>query len=304
MATKKDELREQIVDLESQMNELRDLVRGLQGQMLELQTRVESPEPAPTAVSSLWGESKTRRAGTRNELMFQGLGFCWCPAGEFQMGSPAEEVDRRSDEIPHHVKLTKGFWLLETPVTQRVYELLMNNNPSEFKGDDLPVENVCYDEAIAFCNKLDALLPDSMSVTLPTEAQWEYACRAGTTTPYWWGDSLNGDRANCDGNYPSGTEERGRFHNKTTPVRSYGCNEWNLYDMHGNVWEWCKDWIGDYSADAVVDPEGPKTGTLRAARGGSWSNIARRCRAAYRYGFIPGVRSSECGFRIALTSTE
>lgn len=138
----------------------------------------------------------------------------------------------------------------------------------------------------------------------PDRAQWEYACRAGSTTAYFWGNALNGDRANCDGNYPCGTTQKGPYKQKTTPVGSYTANAWGLHDMHGNVNEWCSDWYGTYPTGAVRDPAGPSTGSSRVGRGGSWGDLARFCRSACRYGNSPGGRGNIVGFRVALAPVQ
>ena len=134
--------------------------------------------------------------------------------------------------------------------------------------------------------------------TLPTEAQWEYACRAGTTTPFHFGDSLSSNQANFDGNYPYGAE-KGPYLERTTPVGTYAPNAWGLYDMHGNVWEWCYDWYGEYTAGDAADPHGPETGSDRVVRGGAWDIYAQFCRSACRFRFDPGRRYRILGFRVA-----
>ena len=142
--------------------------------------------------------------------------------------------------------------------------------------------------------------PEGLQFALPTEAQWERACRAGTTTPYSCGNSLNGDKANCHGRYPYGTNTEGKYVGKTTPVGSYSANAWGLKDMHGNVWEWCEDWYGDYTAGTVTDPTGPQSGSRRVLRGGGWGSDARSCRSANRYLFMPVRRNFNLGFRLEL----
>ena len=131
-------------------------------------------------------------------------------------------------------------------------------------------------------------------------AQWEYSCRAGTSTPFHFGNELNGTQANCDGNYPYGTTKKGPYLKKTSPVGSYPANAWGLQDMHGNVWEWCQDWYGEYPKDSIKDPKGISNGEYRVLRGGSWDNRARSCRAGFRFWDAPGYRISGCGFRLLL----
>jgi formylglycine-generating enzyme required for sulfatase activity len=211
------------------------------------------------------------------------------------MGSPTSEDGRYDEETQHRVTLTKGFWMMETQVTQKQWKAVMGSNPSYFKGDDLPVENVSWNDSQEFCTKCTKL---GLPVQLPTEAQWEYACRAGSTTAYFWGNALNGDKANCDGRYPCGTTTKGKYLQKTTPVGSYQSNAWGLYDMHGNVWEWCQDWFGDYPCGSVTDPTGSSNVSCRVYRGGGWGDGARRCRSAGRSGHVPDFRGGNLGFRV------
>lgn len=244
------------------------------------------------------------KPGERRELTLGGVkyGFCWIPPGEFDMGSPTSEKERDDDETLHRVRLTKGFWMLETPTPQSFYEAVMGTNPSRFKGDTLPVESVSWHDAAKFCEKLTKRLSKSMKAkaSLPTEAQWEYACRAGTTTPFSFGRSLNGDKANCDGNYPYGTRTKGAYVGRTTPVKAYNPNPWGLYDMHGNVWEWTSDYYGDYPSGTADDPTGPSFASYLALRGGGWYNYARYCRSANRFKYSPDYRYFDLGFRFIL----
>ena len=248
------------------------------------------------------GESPNeRKAGEMMSVTLPGgaeMRFRWCPPGTFTMGSPASEEGRRYHETQHQVTLTKGFWLGETPVTQAQWRSVMGNNPSNWKGDDLPVETVSWNDCQAFVQKANARFGGA--ARLPTEAEWEYACRAGTTTPFSWGDALNGGGANCNGNFPCGTTRKGAYLEKTTPVGRYGANAWGLFDMHGNVWEWCGDGYGDYPDGPVTDPTGAASGASRVFRGGGWYSRARFCRAASRDKDSPGFRCNYLGFRMAL----
>jgi formylglycine-generating enzyme required for sulfatase activity len=214
--------------------------------------------------------------------------FAYCPPGSFMMGSPTSEADRSEDEDQVQVRISKGFWMGQTEVTQGQWAAVMGSNPSNFKGNDLPVEMVSWDDAQAFITKLNQSLPltGGWKYALPTEAQWEYACRAGTESAFHFGDTLNGKEANCDGNNPYGTSTKGPYLEKTVKVGSYAANAWGLYDMHGNVWEWCAD-----SLDFFVP--------FRVFRGGSWRGNAQNCRAANRTRFTPAIRFNYLGFRVA-----
>ena len=186
--------------------------------------------------------------------------------------------------------------MMETEVTQKQWKAVMSDKQCSFRGDDLPVENVSWNDCQEFCKECKRL---GLSVQLPTEAQWEYACRAGSTTAYFWGNALNGDKANCNGNYPCGTTTKGKYLGKTTPVGSYEANAWGLYDMHGNVGEWCQDWDSeDYPIGSVTDPTGPSTGSYRVKRGGDWGDPAEYCRSASRGGDWPEDRNCYWGFRV------
>lgn len=198
----------------------------------------------------------------------------WIEPGEFQMGLKDYE------EPVHLVKLTKGFWMGQFEVTQDQYQGVMGTNPSEYKGGNRPVEQVSWNDAMEFCRKLG--FKEGKTYRLPTEAEWEYACRAGTTTIFSFGDSVG--RLWQYGNYcdASNTSEyrssvRDKKHNdkygNTSPVGSFAPNPWGLYDMHGNVWEWCSDWYErGYRSEAVTDPTGPKNGKTRVLRGGCWNS--------------------------------
>ena len=229
--------------------------------------------------------------GDRVELQIKGvkLPFRRCPAGKFLMGSPAGEMDRGSDEMQHEVTLAIGFWMLETEVTQLMWGSVMENKPSRFHGPKRPVEQVSWNDAQEYIKKLNELnaAPTGYRFSLPTEAQWEYACRAGTTTAYHFGGSLTTKQANFGGS-------------QTRDVGSYPANAWGLRDMHGNVWEWCLDWYGDYPSDAIIDPAGPDKGSARVFRGGSWGDITGLCRSAYRYSFAPSFRGNFLGLRLSL----
>jgi formylglycine-generating enzyme required for sulfatase activity len=221
-----------------------------------------------------------------------GMKFVLISAGEFQMGSPANEAGRGSDETQHKVKITKPFYLQTTEVTQAQWKAVMGNNPSGFKGDDLPVERVSSDDAQEFIKRLST--KEGLKYRLPTEAEWEYACRAGSTTGFCFGD----DESKL-GEYAWYYENSD---NKTHPVSQKKPNAWGLYDMHGNVWEWCYDWYDSYRNSPAEDPQGPASGQNRVLRGGSWSGNEGNCRSADRVAAATWNRGENVGFRIARSS--
>ena len=219
------------------------------------------------------------------------------------MGSPQEEEGRGDDEIPHEVSFAHGFWLSDTACTQEVWKAVTGENPSHFKNEDdaiqeLPVETVSFDDVQAFLTPLNERIGKGATFSLPTEAQWEYACRAGTNTPFSFGNSISTDQANFNGVYPDAGSAKGEYRQRTVAVKSLPCNAWGLYQMHGNVWEWCSDWYAEYSQDHSVDPQGLDSGSARVLRGGSCFNLARDVRSACRNRHIPGVRFSFLGFRL------
>jgi formylglycine-generating enzyme required for sulfatase activity len=242
-----------------------------------------------------------------------GMRLALIPAGAFRMGSPEDEAGRSADEGPvHEVRITRPFYLSIHPVTQAQYQRLMGSNPSHFHpgrggGPEHPVEQVSWDEAVEFCRRLSEL-PEERAAgrvyRLPTEAEWEYACRAGTATPFWWGASASSALANFDGEHPYGGAEKGQYLRQTARVGSYPANPWGLFDLHGNVWEWCSDWFdkGYYGQSPREDPAGPDSGSDRVLRGGSWYYFGRRCRSAFRFHSVPGCRNDSIGFRAACTA--
>jgi formylglycine-generating enzyme required for sulfatase activity len=230
----------------------------------------------------------------------------WIEPGSFLMGSPEDELERDSDEGPRHlVTLTHGFWLADSACTQALWQAVMGDNPSHFKGDDQrPVEQVSWYDAQAFLRKLEALLPGCRA-DLPTEAEWEYACRAGTDTPFSFGVQITPDLVNYGGNYPYAGGEQGLFRQATVPVKSLPANAWGLYEMHGNVWEWCADGTRTYDGEPQQDPVGPEGEEAhRAIRGGSWLVLAGWVRSAYRRADRPGSVGPDQGFRLCLRSIE
>jgi len=222
------------------------------------------------------------------------------PAGTFIMGSTRNEPGRNPDEGPAvQVTISRDFWMGKYEVTQQQWQSLMGTNPSHFHGDGhLPVENVSWTDATSFCEKLTAQeqaagrLPAGYAYRLPTEAEWEYACRAGTTTSYYTGDKESDlDEAG----WYSGNSEK-----MAHPVGQKKPNAWGLYDMHGNVWEWCWDWYGSYGQAAVKDPSGPHEGHFRVVRGGGWMRSLSASRSASRENHLESYRFANVGFRVAL----
>ena len=249
-----------------------------------------------------------------------GMALALAPAGTFWMGSPANERGRYEDEGRRAlVEITRPFYLGVTAVTQEEYERLMGNNPSHFRKDGTgeaevagldtrrhPVEEISWHAAVAFCEALSALPEEKQAgrvYRLPSEAEWEYACRAGTTSPVHFGATLSSREANFDGNFPSDGGSRGLYLARTCPVASYRPNAWGLFDMHGNVWEWCLDWFDHNYPDRRprLDPPGPEHGDTRVLRGGSWFGYGRNCRSACRYMHPPHNASERFGFRVAMT---
>ena len=231
-----------------------------------------------------------------------GMTFVRIPAGTFTMGSPADEPGRDNDETQHQVTISRPFSLQTTEVTQGQWKTVMGGNPSYFKdcGDPCPVEQVSWNDVQEFIRKLNER-EGTNKYRLPTEAEWEYAARAGTTTPFHTGSCLTTDQANFDGNYPLSGCSKGEFRQKTVRAGNFAPNAWGLYDMHGNVWEWCQDWKGDYPSGSVTDPEGPSSGSGRVLRGGSWLGDAKLCRSALRLDGDPTVRDGSVRFRLVRT---
>ena len=207
----------------------------------------------------------------------------WIASGRFLMGSPDSEPERQEREGPRHeVTISKGFWLFDTACNQGFWQAVMGENPSHHLGSDLPVESVSFFEVERFLERIAERVP-GLTLTLPSEAQWEYACRAGTETPFSFGETIQTDQVNFDGNYPYGNSETGFYRQETVPVGSLPANPWGLFEMHGNVDEWCLDGLRDYRAQPVTDPLGPTSrDTLRVVRGGSWDDYARFVRSAFR----------------------
>jgi len=256
--------------------------------------------PADTFLGSCAGE----------EREVAGIKLCWCPPGKFTMGSPPNEPERRPDEAQVQVTLGRGFWMGKYEATQGQWKRVAGKLPGELtpalgEGDDLPVGNVNFAEAEAFCRKLTEAgrrsgeLPAGWEFRLPTEAQWEYACRAGTKTATAFGDQLSRKQANFQGKPYNGGED-GPSAKRATKVGSYPANAWGLHDMHGNVYEWCRDWYHP-ALPGGTDPDlSDKQATSRVRRGGGWTDDGEPCRSARRLRFEPERRYDHIGFRVAV----
>jgi uncharacterized protein (TIGR02996 family) len=250
-----------------------------------------------------------------------GMRFVLIPPGTFRMGSPEGEEGRGPWEGPvHEVEISRPFYLGVYPVTQAQWRAVMGNNPSHFcatgggkksvKGmstADFPVESVSWVDVAVFLDRLSALEKVQKSgrkYRLPSEAEHEYACRGGASSyqVFHFGSSLSSAQANFDGNYPYGGADEGPYLERTCKVGSYPPNAFSLFDMHGNIWQWCADWFdGDYYARSPRrDPQGPSEGPYRVYRGGSWFNNGRCCRSAYRRRDVPADQGRDLGFRVVL----
>lgn len=228
-----------------------------------------------------------------------GMTFVFVGPGNFTMGSPKNEPGRSSNETRHQVMLSKGYWLQTTEVTQAQWVLVMSDNPSHFKGVNLPVESVSWQDVQQFIKKLNQKEGRNITVRLPTEAEWEYAARAGTSTPFAFGKCLTTKQANYIGRSPLAGCKKSKYLKKTVATGTLAANTWGFYDMHGNVHEWCQDWLGAYSPNGVTNPTGPENGRYKIIRGGSWRQAAAACRSASRNRYAPTRRSSSLGFRLA-----
>ena len=231
-----------------------------------------------------------------------GMEFAWIPAGSFVMGSPESEHGRDTDETQHRVTLTRGYWMGRHLVTQDQWTEVMGANTSHFRnrGAGLPAEWISWLDCLAFCRAMEKL--DSRPYRLPTEAEWEYACRGGTTSPFWFGDTTDATRCNYEGSYAYAGGPTHAPLNITTPGKRYPANPFGLYDMHGNLQEFCADRHrgehAGYPPRAISNPRGPAKGQYRIIRGGSWGAHPSRCRSAEREWMRRDDRSQFVGFRV------
>lgn len=238
-----------------------------------------------------------------------GMELVWIPPGDFLMGAPPGQGGLRRERPKHEVRISKDFWMGVYEVSQAQFEIVMGKNPSFFKGDNLPVEMVSYNDAMEFCHKLSQR--EGKAYRLPTEAEWEYACRAGTTTPFSWNYKWQVDLCNSENEIDSEKnrnidvfKNRGLPLNSTTPIGTFKANFFGLYDMHGNVREWCQDWYASdyYLKGQRIDPKGPDKGRYYVVRGGGWRSGAFFCRSSYRDFNNPSTAENDLGFRVVCTS--
>ncbi|GCL41391.1 protein of unknown function DUF323 [Dolichospermum planctonicum] len=223
------------------------------------------------------------------------------PGGTFMMGSPENEAKRRDSENPQHQVTVPGFFMGKYPVTQAQYQAIMGNNPSFFKGSNRPVEWVSWNHAVKFCKLLSERT--GKTYRLPSEAEWEYACRAETTTPFHFGETITTDLANYNGNYTYASAPKGKYRRQTTDVGSFPPNAFGLYDMHGNVREWClDDWVNSYNNAPTNGSAVTSLTTSKLLRGGSWDFYPGNCRSAYRYNNGLDYYYNSIGFRVVCGS--
>ena len=284
------------MDLTSSLPDAEDQVRVEESRKIDVRVNVEDKNLPVGYVNQV----KKDQFGYYEEITINGVKqvFRWIPPGRFLMGSPIDEPERDENELQHEVELTRGFWLADTACTQALWQVVMGENPSRFEGPGRPVEMVGWKDCQEFIKRVNKNYQD-LNLCLPTEAQWEYACRAGTTTPFWFGDTVNTAQVNFDGNYPYGVGVKGEYRECTVEVKTLPPNGWGLYEMHCNVFEWCSDWFGDYREGLSIDPSGPSEGEYRVLRGGSWVYYAWRCRSAFRSWDVPGFRGGLFGFRLS-----
>lgn len=269
----------------------------------------DQPDDFPPAWAVAWGDD---RCGIWAELQVQGVvqRLRWMPPGEFDMGSPDDELERTAVEGPvHRVRISHGHWLADTTCSQALWMAVMGGNPSEFKGEDtLPVESVSWDDAQDFLRRLQQRLPLGTVAALPTEAEWECACRAGSDAPFAFGATINTALVNYDGYHPYTGAEQGLIREKTMPVSALPANGWGLHQMHGNVWEWCADtalrmYPTPGNDDVCIDPLAiADVSGKPVLRGGSWISGARFARSSCRYTAFRDSRLSYVGFRLTLKS--
>ena len=228
------------------------------------------------------------------------LELAWIPPGEFEMGAHGGPS---TEEPAHKVRFAKGFWMGRYEVTQEQWQQVMGSNPAHFKGEKNPVEQVSWDDCQEFLrrvNQYPTVTNEQFCFRLPSEAEWEYACRAGTSTAVHYGNNMDSSMANFNGNYPAGEGAKGEDRQRTVPAGSFPPNAWGLHDMHGNVWEWCEDCYHENYVNAPLDGSAWLTppGSNRIARGGAWIATADCCFSSHRFWLYSNARRSFVGFRV------
>ncbi len=311
------QMKAQIIILEQQLHEA-------QKRHPSLEKLTQSPEPQQDPggekyhfdiiVLNARGEESQRSRGVASQIIEQlsnrvKLEMIHIPEGTFQMGAPETEAERFGHEGPQHEVTFSPFWMGRYPVTQEQWEAVMGSrrsqgedvNPSEFKGARRPVEKITWYDAVEFCRQLSN--KTGHIYRLPTEAEWEYACRGGTSTPFHFGETVIADLVNYNGNSPYAAAPKGRARGATSEVGIFLPNAFGLFDMHGNIWEWCQDWFDAhyYEDSPTENPKGPKTGAYRVIRGGSWDSMAHSCRSANRRFGAPSSHCNYLGFRLVRT---
>ena len=261
----------------------------------------------------VWAEnSNTDNFGQYADLSVKGVvqRLRWIEPGTFMMGSPESEKERRDNETQREVMLTRGFWMADTAVTQALWQVVMGNNPGYFKGEQLPVESINWNDCQQFLRQLNET-DSGLQARLPWAAEWEYACRAGTTTPFSFGENITPDQVNYNGGYPYDGGKKGKYRTQTVAVKSLPHNKYALYEMHGNVWEWCQDkYQDDPGSDHQTDlwpggnqpaeQVGQQSSAKRVLRGGSWFLQGGNCRSAFRRWYGPDFRNGSIGLRLSL----
>lgn len=261
-----------------------------------------SPALFPPPWASSWGEDA---CGLWLTISLRGIRqlFRWIKPSRFLMGAPVEEHEGcflPGTETRHEVRLSKGFWLAETAVTQELWQAVMRSQPSGFLGSQHPVERVSWLLAQDFLQQLNVRIP-GLTTRLPTEAEWECACRAGSSGPFSFGETISPEQVNYNPNDEIGGKH---YRRRTVPVKSLPANAWGLYEMHGNIWEWCSDrWQEDLGHDPLLDPQGAAAGELRVIKGGSWVCGAGYVRAAVRDRCCPDYSGGSIGLRLAVSGS-
>jgi formylglycine-generating enzyme required for sulfatase activity len=278
-------------ELEFRYADFEPVLKMLKGLDLKKTVQVSQAKVKVLSIPKTESQPQVEAVQKAGEIITNDLGmkFAWIPAGTFMMGSPKSEEGRKSNETSHKVTITKGFYLGKYTVTQEQWEEVMRDNPSYTKGIKLPVTDVSWEDCQEFTKKLNARTKGGYR--LPYEAEWEFACRAGTSSAYYFGDEIT----HLDANYG------GSNIGKPVAVGSYKANAFGLYDMHGNVFEWCEDWYEDYPEGAATDPKGPAMGDRRVLRGGSFNFNVSFARSSTRNLISPTYRYNFNGFRLART---